>query len=270
MDQEIPVEEKNSFFRNDRKLVCSMFVIYGLCILGLITATVWGLDRRSRQIAANATAIAGTVATQQAKITATAVARLAEQDQYEYIERFDKVSGYWFVGSYEKRYSDAKISIKDGVYIWDIADSKHSALSTDFYKKDGIKDFDVYMDTKFVKNSETGAVCGGFYFRRQPTWEEGTYAFTICNDSHFEVQYYDETKWHPINFSDYVSVIQSYDWNRMEISARGDHFIFTVNNTKVFEMTDDRLQGGELGIFIDIDEDNSAVIWFDNFGFQSR
>jgi hypothetical protein len=94
--------------------------------------------------------------------------------------------------------------------------------------------------------------------------------FTICNDSHFELHYYDENKWQPITLSDYEDIIQPFDWNRIEISARGDHFIFTVNNTEVFEMNDDRLDQGNLGIFIDIDRGNSAVIWFDNFGFQSR
>jgi hypothetical protein len=270
MTQQPTMENKKAFFKNDRKLVCSMLIFYGLCILGLIVATFWGLDRRQRTISANATWTAFALATQQANVTATAVARLTEQDQYEYIERFDRYSGYWFVGLYEKQYGDARISIKDGVYIWDIADPKDSALSTEFYKKDKIKDFDVYMDTKFVESSAIGSTCSGFFFRRQSTWDDGTYIFTICNDSHFEVQYYEANKWRPINFSEYESTIQPSDWNRMEISARGNFLVFTVNNTQVFEMTDDRLKDGNLGIFIDIDKGNSAVIWFDNFGFQSR
>jgi hypothetical protein len=35
-------------------------------------------------------------------------------------------------------------------------------------------------------------------------------------------------------------------------------------------MTDDRLKLGSLGIFVMIEKENSAVIWFDNFGYQSR
>lgn len=270
MTQRPASENTKGFLKNDRKLVCGMLVFYGLCILGLITTTFWGLDRRQRAISANATSTAFAVATQQANVTATAKAHLAEHDQYEYIERFDRSSGYWFVGMYEKQYGDARISIKDGVYIWDIADPKSFTQATDFYKKSKVKNFDVYMDTKVVESSAIGAVCSGFFFRRQSTWDDGSYMFTICNDSHFEVQYYEESKWLPINLSEYERTIHPSGWNRIEISARGDHFTFIVNNTEIFEMTDDRLKDGSLGIFVDVDEGNSAVIWFDNFGFQSR
>ena len=92
---------KKSFLQNDRMLVCSMMMFYGICLLGAIAATFWGLNRRNQAISANATATAAVIATDQAQVTATAIARLEEQDNYEYIERFDKVTGLWFVGSYE-------------------------------------------------------------------------------------------------------------------------------------------------------------------------
>src|SRR6266516_7436954 len=119
-------ENKQSFFRNDRRLVCSMLVVYGLCILGAIVATFWGLDQHNKKLLADATSTAFAIATERAKVTATAAARLAEQDQYEYVERFDTPSGYWYVGMYDenKKFGDTQLSIKDGVYIWAVADTK--------------------------------------------------------------------------------------------------------------------------------------------------
>ena len=263
-------ENKKGIFQNDRRLVCSMLVFYGMCIVGAIAITILGLNRRNQTISAHATSTAAIMATEQAKVTATAVARAAAQDNYEYIERFDKVSGRWFVGKYESQYGDVQISIKDGVYIWDVADPKNFTQATDFYKGNKLKDFDIYMDLKFVESSETGAVCSGLFFRRPSDWEYGTYVFNVCNDSRFKVLYYEGDSWQTITSSGYESSIKRSDWNRIEISTRKDHFLFTINNAKVFEMTDDRLKQGSLGIFIEIQKENSAVIWFDNFGYQSR
>jgi hypothetical protein len=270
MDRQLTTQDKSEAWRGDFLFAAIMLVICCVFTTGLISIPLWLSKQNQKIISANATSTAFAVATQQINATATAMARFKEQNQYEYIERFDQPSGYWFVGLYEKQYADARISIKDGVYIWDVANSKDSTQSTDFSKKDKIKDFDVFMDTKFVENSAIDPVCSGFFFRRQPTWDDGAYIFTICNDSHFEVHYHHKNKWQPINLSDHEGVILPFDWNRIEISARGDHFIFTVNNTEVFEMNDDRLNEGNLGIFVDIGPGGSAVIWFDNFGFQSR
>jgi len=263
--------EKKSFFQNDRLLVYSMLAFYGLCILSCIAVIFGGLVRTNKKMAANATSTASINATEQAMGTATALARAADQDTYEFIERFDQVSGRWFVGYYEKYISDARIAIKDGVYIWDVAKSKDYTLSTDFYKGNKLKDFDVYVDMKFVESSKLGAVCSGFFFRKpSQDWIDGAYIFTVCNDSHYEIQFYNENGWKTITYSEYMNMVHRSDWNRIEISARGEHFEFIINNSTVFEMTDDRLKVGGLGIFIDMDKDNSAEIWFDNFGYQSR
>lgn len=271
METQLPTEQRKSFLQNDRLLVCGMLTIYGVCILGAIGAVFWGLNYRNQVVSANETATASILATQQAEVTATAVARAVSQDQYEYIERFDRISGDWFVGSYPKKYSDAQMTIKDGVYIWDIRDSKGFTQATDFYKGDKLKDFDIYMDIKFIKDDIKGAACAGFFFRRTDAdWNNGAYTFTICDDSRFEIYYFEENRWQNITFVEYENSIQPSGWNRIEVSARDSRFTFTINNSKVFETADDRLKSGSLGIFVDTDAGIPVEIWFDNFGFQSR
>ena len=155
--------------------------------------------------------------------------------------------------------------------MWDIADPKGFTQGTEFYKGNNIKDFDVYMDIKFVEATSTGTICSGLTFRKSPKgWDSGAYVFSICNDSHFEVHYYGENGWQAITNSEYLATIQHSDWNRIEVNARSDHFTFTVNSIEIFEMTDDRQKEGSLGIYINTVENNSAIIWFDNFGYQSR
>jgi len=271
MENNNMTENKKGFLQNDRRLVCSMFVFYGICILGLIAAAFWGLDRNRQATSANATATASNNATQQANATSTAIAHATELAQYEFIEHFDKVSGRWYVGQYERQYGDILIAIRDGVYVWDIADPKGFTQGTEFYKGNNIKDFDVYMDIKFVEATSTGTICSGLTFRKSPKgWDSGAYVFSICNDSHFEVHYYGENGWQAITNSEYLATIQRSDWNRIEVNARSDHFTFTINNIEVFEMTDDRQKEGGLGLYINTVENNSAIIWFDNFGYQSR
>jgi len=68
----------------------------------------------------------------------------------------------------------------------------------------------------------------------------------------------------------FSSAIENSDWNRIEISAQSDDFIFSINNMLVYELTDDRQPTGALGVIIEIREKNPAKIWFDNFGFQNR
>lgn len=272
MAQQMTTTDKKSLLRNDPLLVCGMLAVYGVCILALIGATFWGLDQRNRRISTNATSTASIRATEQAKSTATAAAYLKEQDQYEFVERFDnEVSKRWFIGQYEKQYGDVNATIKDGVYIWEILDPKEYTQSTDFYRGSSIRDFNAYVDIKFVESSAQGTACSGFVFRKSSMdWEDGAYTFAICNDFHYEVYYYEAGTWDTIKVSEYCDAIQRAVWNRIGISAMQDQYVFSINNQAVYEMTDDRRKSGSLGLYIEVAEENSAVIWFDNFGFQSR
>ena len=258
--------------QNDRLLVCSMLVFYGVCIIGLIGAAFWWLNERSQVISVSATSTAVAVATQQAAMTATVIAHTTEQAQYEFIEHFDDNSGRWFVGKIEKNtYWDGSMQIKDGVYIWKVDEVKKTfAQRIDFFHEFSIKDFDAYLDTKFV-DGKFGNVCAGLVFRRSfKGWDQGAYIFSLCNNSTFEIQYHGENGWENISGRQFKKVIQSSDWNRLEISARGNHFIFTINNEEVYELTDDREKGGALEMIIDIRAKNPAMLWFDNLGYQTR
>jgi hypothetical protein len=129
----------------------------------------------------------------------------------------------------------------------------------------------MYMDVKFQAVSPDGDTCSGFVFRKSSLdWDGGAFIFAICEASYYEIYYYSSTGWETIFVSNRETIINPDDWNRIAISARGNHYTFAINHQTVYEMDDDRRKTGAFGIYVDIDGNNSGVIWFDNFGFQSR
>jgi hypothetical protein len=272
MTQQPATKNQKGFFQNDRKLVGSMLVVYGLCILGVIALTFWGLNGRRLILSANATSTAYAIATQQANTTATAAAFLLEQDQYEYVERFEQSSTDWFVGVNNVGKPNVEtLGLKDGVYFWNILDSDGFTRYMDFKDGTSFTDFDAYMDWKVADSSPAEAICSGFVFRKSSLgWEGGAYVFRLCNDSHYAIHYYENEKWEAIQASTYHDAIRSKDWNRIGIGARNDHFTFTINNVMVFEVSDGRRKSGSLGIYVQIPDNEPTILWFDNFGFQSR
>lgn len=261
---------KTGFFHNDRMFVCGMLVFYGLCTIGVIALMVWGLDRRDKAVSANATATGAVIATQNANVTATAVARATEQSQYEFIERFDTVSGRWLTGVVDSEYWAGRRAIQDEAYLWDVREVKKTFISwADFYEGDEIKDFDVYVDTKFI-NAPRGAVCSGFIFRKSPNeFDEGGYYFALCNNATVTISHRDQAgTWERIETMSYYGYRD--EWNRLEVQARGSHFTFYINSELVYEMNDDRESIGGLALIMELNEQVSLKVLFDNFGFQSR
>lgn len=266
MDQQIPIEDKKSFLRNDSLLVCGMLTFYGVCILVLIGAAIWGLDRRNQKISAEATSTARVFAN---RATATAMVRATEQAQYEVIETFDTNKRDWLVGADDNDYWSGYVSVEQGVYIWNVKDSKDGFVYwSKFSENQFIYDFDAYVDTK-VEEGESGKVCSGFMFRAARLVSD-YYYFVLCNNAIVEINYHsDKDGWErlatipPFSLPSY-----SEDWNRLEISARGSHFTFFINGSQVYEMDDERLKTGGIALAIGINEKTSARILFDNFGFQ--
>ncbi|HSB00036.1 MAG TPA: family 16 glycoside hydrolase [Anaerolineales bacterium] len=284
MDQ-IPIEEKKSFLQNDRLLVCGMLVIYGVCILGVVGATLWSLDRRSKTIAAHATATAFALPTEQANATSTAfalatqqtnvavtvIARKTEQAQYELVDPFDNNHENWWVRIVDDENMRGSVKIIGGAYLWDIQKVKQPFIdSSVFHQLERVEDFDVYVDSKIVAE-HSGDACSGLVFRLASfDWEQGAYTFSVCRDSTFNVYYYQEGEWESIVRHTYSSAIRNSEWNRLEISARGDNFTFLINHEVVFEMTDDRQPRGGLALYIDVNQESPLSISFDNFGLQTR
>jgi len=93
--------------KKDLKFVLIMLGVYTACCVVFVIGSFFWIREDRKTAQANATATEVAIITQQANATTTAVAHLIEQDGYEYIERFNKSTGNWFVGEYEKQSADA-------------------------------------------------------------------------------------------------------------------------------------------------------------------
>lgn len=262
------VDENKKIIRKDVWFACSMLIIYAICFILFVGGSYSWIREDRRATYENATATEAAFATQQANMTATVVAHVTEQAQYEYIERFDNGAGRWYTGDESGDFGEYSVFAKDGVYVWDITDSKGYTKSIDYFRQEStFKDYDLYVDIKFASIPE-GSVCSGLVFRKNFIgWDGGAYVFNICSNKRYYIAYYKSENWDTI-YSNRFTEINSTDWNRIEVSAKGDHFVFTINNETVFETTDDRRSTGILGLFIELNNTNSAEIWFDNFGVQ--
>ena len=270
MDEQLVKENKPSAQKSNFLLVCGLFGLYTVCILGAFGAIIGALQYEKQAYQVNITSTAGAVETQQANAEATAMARATAQDGYKFIERFDQVSGRWYVGPHNNDYGDATFAIKDGAYIWDIRQAKGFTFSSNFYKGNKLEDFDVYVDIRFFETESTGFVCAGLAFQQlEDSWNEGAFVFSVCNGAQFKIQSFDVDGWQVIT-TGFLDTIHPDELNRLEVSARGEQYSFGINGSDVFEMTDERLEKGSLLLFLEVPEDEAAEVWFDNFGYQSR
>lgn len=286
MTQQPATEHPKSFFQNDSKFVCGMLVVYSLCILGLIVATLWGLNRRWLTMLANATSTAGIVATEQANGTSTAQviathqvqgtqtasARTTELARYTVVDTFDSNMNQWRTGPELGIDSDQTPRIVSGVYLWDInaVDQENAMIWVDFIPaNDFIKNYDTYVDTKFAE-VPAGNACSGLMFRKAALgWNTGGYSFVLCRSGHFMIHYHNaKDGWQEIN-SQYHPLIQTTNWNRMEVLIKDSHFVFLINSQIVYETDDDRQPVGGVALMMIVEEPGTKIL-FDNFGYQTR
>ena len=262
--------EKKGFLQNDRLLVCGLLAFYSLCLIGLIAVTFRWLNNRNQILSVNTTATEIVIATQQAHATATAVARTTELAQYELVDTFDTNVNQWMSGTQNNDYWTGKATITDGVYLWDIEETKQAFIYwADFPGNEYIKNYDTYVDTKFAEIQSGTSACSGLIFRKAPLgWNTGGYSFLICNAGYFDIQYHNIDGWQRIN-SQYHPSIRTFDWNRIEVLVNGAHFVFLINSQVVYETDDDRQPTGGVALIVDIDKAGAKIL-FDNFGYQSH
>jgi len=263
-------DEKKDVRKKDLFFAGVMLTVYTVCCIIFVSVTAIWIKEDKKIANANSTKTEIAIITEQANATVTAVARVTEQAQYEFVDSFDENKEGWLVTSYNNDFFTGSSTIYNGVYTWDILKvSKTFVYSTDTNRGIRIKDFDVYVDTKIV-NTESGKACSGFAFRKPGArWNGGSYIFSVCNDSNFNI-YHKKNDWDTIAYGIYDPAIKNDDWNRIEVSARGDQFTFIVNNVVVYELTDDRQPFGRLELYIEVNRTNPVSILFDNFGFQPR
>jgi hypothetical protein len=206
--------------------------------------------------------------------TATHVAAVAERAGFEFFDQFNDNKNGWLIGENDDAYFIGHNKVEQGVYVWNIEETKlgFAGWGTKRSGRLNLTDFDAYVDTKLVQGSPSG-ICYGLQFRASIIRQSDSYyTYEICNNGYFRVNYHEgkAADWETLIDWTRSEAIHSNQWNTIGVSARGTHFVYTINDSKVAELDDNRLDTGNVSVFIDIESGEAGTIWFDNFALQSR
>lgn len=190
--------------------------------------------------------------------------------KYEIFDDFsDKSNGWWDYGWSPDWYGF--IRVQDGSYIWE---AQRFYNSREFYEfkphnyNVNLEDFDLSVDA-MLATPEASHMCYGVSFRT-PYYSQSGYLFSVCDTQEFIVKYLGQDGWEilaPRTFSDAILAGQ---WNNLEVSARGDHFVLSINDVKVFEFTHSKSSVGMVYLLLHAHGDIPGTIMFDNFHLQEK
>jgi hypothetical protein len=267
----------------DMQIIVTLIVAL-LCLLLLGgVAGVYLYGQYTSQVSAQGTATGAAIATQvkstaqaeltrRASATRTAIFKKTELANYAITDSFDDNKNDWRIGAEDNELWKGETSITDGVYRWDVQETTSGFVAWGGPSaQETISDFDLYVDARLT-TGDPNSVCYGILMREDPeTFDNGAYIFSICDTGYFIVRYFEEPGgWQDITDWTETPLIVAGQWNRLEVSARGDNFVFSINGEKVYEMNDSRQAEGYISLMVDVYEKVQAVVEFDNFGLQPR
>lgn len=190
--------------------------------------------------------------------------------KHEIFDDFSDNSNIWESYVYSPNWSGI-ISVRDGKYIWE---AKHFYQTTEFYdfyqydRSQNLKDFDLSVDAMLAA-PEANHICYGVSFRT-PSNSRSGYLFSVCDTQEFNVKYLGREGWEVFASRTFSDAILPGQWNHFEVSARGDHFVLSINDAVVFEFTHAKSPVGMIYLLLHAHEDIPGTIMFDNFHLQEK
>ncbi len=283
---EIPITPEPPKSSNRR-----MWIMYGIflsiCLLGSAVALCFvfsvaevgvaqsrAVTRAAQTQKALSVNASGTFVSAVSAATATHVAAETERAKFEIFDQFNNNTNGWGIGTYDDNYGTGQISILNGVYVWNVDKAKQGFVHWESRHSGRLDftDFDVYVDARLIRGSSSG-VCYGLQFRVSLVRQVNNYyIYIVCDNGYFYVSYYDgeSNSWSDLIGWTKTDVVNAGNWNTIGISARGTHFVFTINDWHVAARDDNRLDEGEVRLATDVQSGDGGTIWFDNFALQSK
>jgi hypothetical protein len=245
--------------RNDEKrLLLGFAILLGLlcflllCMTGVLSGGFIMIEEKQKQMAiAQSTQVAG----------------------YHFFDDFHDNRNEWKVGPESNDFWEGTYAIEDGMYVWNVDEfyqggsflswRDHGNIIYELY----VRDFDMSVDAKL--GTPGADLCYGLVFRES---DAGSYMLNVCDDQLFAVSYNEDGTEQDelIQGWKFSRAIRSGDWNTLAVSARGDHFVLSINNQVVFEFTDTRLTGGKVYLLLSSNQAIPGAVMFDNFGVQPK
>ena len=160
----------------------------------------------------------------------------------------------------EDEWSIDTLTIQDGKYRWDEVAKKGFTMRVP-PKMDPVQDFEAALLAQRVQGDKDKA-CYALVFR----WNDKKYYwFEVCDSQKFLVRLVlgDETN-SLLDWQESDSIHPNKP-NWLSVIARGDQFIFYINEQQVGVLQDDTLKKGKVGIGVDLESGEEATFEFDTF-----
>jgi hypothetical protein len=223
---------------------------------------------------AQTTATARAQATQTASANATATVAAIHANATEFwkqatfVDQFNNNSNKWVTPLYgtSNDYWSGSGSIANGVYLFNVSQTRKPFIYWIPAPVETAKDFDISVAAKRVSGS-SNQVCYGIYFR---SISPKLYAFAVCDNQIYSVDYYDGTKYHSLKAWTASTAVRTGDWNTLSVSGRKNVFTLYINDVKVDTITDSALSSGWPGLFFEVFDKETAIVQFDKFSFIKR
>jgi len=186
----------------------------------------------------------------------------AEASQWPLVlsDGFDADENNWRTGDYSDERITGNRSISSGAYRWE-ADALDGAVW--WSVPDIASTSDLYLTVDAIRIGGVEDARYGIVISRV---DNDNYGFFQVKDSQFfkfSVRY--EGEWNTVLAWTEASSIRPGKVNQIKTIVTGSHYAFYINDQLVGEVDDDRLSRGEVGLAIELDKGDTAIIEFDNF-----
>ncbi|MBN1311288.1 MAG: hypothetical protein JXB30_07700 [Anaerolineae bacterium] len=179
-------------------------------------------------------------------------------------EQFVSDQNGWQVDYFEDEYGQVDLAIEEGLYRWRVASVDEEGLLWWAYPTldHRIGDFYVSVDCRQLEGDVTSTDYGLlFHFVNADNF----YQFTVSEDQFMNIELRRKGEWIPVPGWESTQLVDPGDMNNLAVLAEGPYYRFFINGVLAHELDDDRLNGGTIGLVIDIWGENEARFQFDNF-----
>ena len=158
-------------------------------------------------------------------------------------------------------YVETDWDLVDGKYQWEVL-AKQDVHWYILPHMKSVSDF--YLSTELQRASGPVNSTYGVVFRVKD--DDNFYMFGISETQNFSLQRIYKGDWKTLIDWKYSAAIRQEYVNRITILAEGSYFTFWINDQRVYEINDDKIDKGQAGLTMILYEPgDQAVFEFDNF-----
>jgi hypothetical protein len=170
----------------------------------------------------------------------------------------DENPNRWDTGNSDGELATAQMTLADNKYRWDVI-AKDGVVLRRNPRMAKIGDFYLTADAQLISGSKHTVY--GLIFRDAD--DQGYYIFRAADDGTFSVSR-SQNGWHRVINDTRSSAIHPGAVNRLGVLAQGSRFIFLINDQYVGQADDTGVDKGTIGVAIEADAGETAVVEFSN------